>query len=211
MLIFLKINYFFYLIKHFPLYFTTDFEFIKIMLQVISCALLYAPKIQNTEKGMWFFIFKRKSFHCWNCLFHLRLSGVISRFWFTRFTSLLSGKHSANASSENWENWRGFFHSSSWEPTLNSKAKRPGSFSAAKKHHTRFYLPEHFFQLCLDARKLDTTNFLYVANLIFFLRLSGICIVGLIVQQNWNSWWVISSKYLSTISGLSTPLTHYKA
>lgn len=47
MLIFLKINYFFYLIKHFPLYFTTDFEFIEIMLQVISCAFYYMH--QNTK------------------------------------------------------------------------------------------------------------------------------------------------------------------
>ena len=79
-----------------------------------------------------FFFLKRKSFHRWNCLSHLRLSESFPRFWFTRFTPFLSGKASSKQATKNWENWRGLSTHVPLGTDTNSKAKRPGSLSAAK-------------------------------------------------------------------------------
>ena len=90
------------------------------------CILLsICTRIWNTEKGMrFFFFFKIKNFHRWNSLSHLKLSESFPRFWFTRFTSLLSGKASSKWATKNWENWRGLFPLMfPWEPTQTAKLR----------------------------------------------------------------------------------------
>ena len=126
---------FFYLIKHFPLLFYDRFWIYRnYASNHFTCILLsICTRIWNTEKGMRFFFFlKRKSFHRWNCLSHLRLSESFPRFWFTRFTPFLSGKASSKQATKNWENWRGLSTHVPLGTDTNSKAKRPGSLSAAK-------------------------------------------------------------------------------
>lgn len=130
---------FFYLIKHFPLLFYDWFWIYRNYASShFTCILLcICTRIRNTEKGMrFFFFFKRKSFHRWNCLSHLRLSESFPRFWFTRFTPFLSGKASSKRAMKNWENWRGLFPLTfPWEPTQTAKLRGLAPSQQLKTSH----------------------------------------------------------------------------